>query len=98
MLKDTQYTPLEIKQGLKRNEYRAFEQFYDDYAAALYGVICRLVQNEQIAGVLLDEAFLEFHHSIRGYDRGTCTAFTWALRICQSKAKRFMDDSRLTSQ
>lgn len=89
MLKKTRYTPAELIEGLRRNEQNAFEECYDLYAAALYGVICRTVPDEQAAGILLREVFLEFHKNIWQYESGSCSIFTWMMRICRNKASVF---------
>lgn len=86
MLENTQYAPVELIAGLKRNEQRAFEEFYSLYAAALFGIIYRIVPDDQAAGRLLEESFLEFHKNILDFDPDSCTAFTCIMRICIRKA------------
>ncbi|WP_221392768.1 RNA polymerase sigma factor [Dyadobacter sp. NIV53] len=86
MLKNRIYSQDELAVALKCNDINAFEYFYDRYAAALYGVILRIVHDEQATDLLFQESFLEVYENIRNHDSGKCTIFTWALSIFKRKA------------
>ncbi|MEM1119238.1 MAG: sigma-70 family RNA polymerase sigma factor [Bacteroidota bacterium] len=71
---------------LQRNDQRAIELLYNDYAAALYGVVFRIVLSEEIAQDVLQDAFVKIWKNGSMYDRSKGTLFTWVLNICRNKA------------
>lgn len=59
---------------------------YDNYASALFGVISRIVQEQEIAEDLLQEAFVKIWKNIRSYDKSKGRLFTWMLNIARNTA------------
>jgi len=44
---------------LKENNFSAWEALYKKYAAAMYGLICKLTDNKEIADAIMIDAFVE---------------------------------------
>jgi len=71
---------------LEREDDRAIEMLYDDYAAALYGVVFRIVLSEEVAQDVLQDAFVKIWKNARQYNCSKGTLFTWILNICRNTA------------
>lgn len=71
---------------LKQEDMKAFELLYDNYSAALYGVISRIVPAEEAAQDILQESFVKIWKSIAGYDSSKGRLFTWMLNIARNTA------------
>lgn len=59
---------------------------YDDYSAALFGVINRIVNEKEKAEEVLQDAFLRIWKSASSYDAERGRAFTWMLNIARNAA------------
>lgn len=70
---------------LNRNE-RAFSILYDAYSPALYGVILRLIPEEETAQDVLQEVFVKVYHNLPKYDADKGRLFTWLLLIARHMA------------
>jgi RNA polymerase sigma-70 factor (ECF subfamily) len=64
----------------------AYEHLYDNYSAALYGVIHRIILDEETASDVLQEAFVKIWNGIKSYDPTKGKLFTWMLNICRNMA------------
>jgi RNA polymerase sigma factor (sigma-70 family) len=72
---------------LKNQEEKAYSYLYDNYSEALYGIIFKIVDNEEDANDVLQEAFINIWRSISTYDpKKGGTLFTWILNIARNKA------------
>ncbi|SKB35241.1 RNA polymerase sigma factor [Daejeonella lutea] len=74
----------ELIQALRSRDSKGAEALYDMYSAALYGVIYRVVQHEEIAEDLLQEAFVKIWNSISSYDHSKGRLFTWMVNIARN--------------
>ena len=59
---------------------------YDHYSGALYGVIYRILQHEDIAEEALQDIFLKIWDRIDQYDASKGKLFTWMLNIARNHA------------
>ena len=59
---------------------------YDHYSKALYGIIYKIVNNEEIAQDLLQEAFLKIWKNIDTYDPFKGRLYTWLLNLTRNYA------------
>ncbi|MCE6992414.1 RNA polymerase sigma factor [Dyadobacter sp. CY323] len=80
------YTELELIQSLKRNDREAFEYLYDRYSSALYGIILRIVKDEERAADVMQDAFIKVWKSIGSYNSEKGTLFTWILNVVRNTA------------
>lgn len=76
----------ELVARLQRNDRTAYEYLYDNYSAALYGVIHRIVTNDETANDVLQEAFVKIWNGIKSYDSQKGKLFTWMLNISRNMA------------
>ena len=65
---------------------------YDQYAASLYGIVNRILDDDQIAEDVLQQTMLKIWKSIEGYDPGKASFFTWMSVIARNTA---LDQKRL---
>jgi RNA polymerase sigma-70 factor (ECF subfamily) len=71
-------------QLLKTKSQSAFAELYDKYAAGIYGVICKNVQNTNVAEQVLQEVFIKAWRNIDDYDASKKTLFIWLLNITRN--------------
>jgi RNA polymerase sigma factor (sigma-70 family) len=76
----------ELVQLLKDRNQNAVGILYDNYASALYGVILRIVQNEEIAEDVLQDAFVKIWNSFPQYDSSKGKLFTWIVNLARNLA------------
>ena len=65
---------------------------YDHYANSLYGVVRRILGDDQLAEDALQKTMLKIWQSIDSYDAGRATFFTWISVIARNTA---LDQKRL---
>lgn len=64
----------------------AYNALYDNYSAALYGVITRIVPAEEIAEDILQDVFVKIWKSISTYDKSKGRLYTWMLNIARNSS------------
>jgi len=69
---------------LQSKSREAFSLLYDNYNEALFGIICRMVDNRPAAEELLQDSFVKIWKNIHLYDAGKGTLFTWMLNITRN--------------
>lgn len=67
--------------NLRSGNPEAFKTLYNQYAAAIYGVVRRKVANEQAAEIILEKVFIDVFTSIALYDETKFKIFTWLHQI-----------------
>lgn len=76
----------ELVSQLKRNDRSAFEYLYDHYSPALYGIILKIVKDEERAADVLQDSFLKIWRNIDKYWPEKGTLFTWMLNVARNTA------------
>ncbi|MGI4875758.1 MAG: RNA polymerase sigma factor [Janthinobacterium lividum] len=71
---------------LQGRDQSAMTEFYDRYSAALYGVIQRIVKDEDEAADVLQEALVKIWHAMASYDATKGRLFTWVVNISRNLA------------
>jgi RNA polymerase sigma factor (sigma-70 family) len=71
---------------LRAKDKSALEFLYDNYSGALYGVIFRVLKNEDIAEEVLQDVFLKIWDRFEQYDSTKGKLFTWMLNIARNQA------------
>lgn len=71
---------------LKNRDTSALDYLYDHYSEALYGIIYRTTNHEEIAEETLHDVFIRIWEQIDQYDASKGTLFTWMYRIARNKA------------
>ena len=69
---------------LKDQDQEAFSYLYDNYSAALNGIIYRMVEDRELAEDILQEAFVKIWNNFSAYDSGKGGLFTWMLNITRN--------------
>ncbi|MCR9064266.1 MAG: sigma-70 family RNA polymerase sigma factor [Cytophagales bacterium] len=82
--KTNRYSEEELVTLLKKNQQSAFEYLYDNYSSALFGVISRVIPDEEKAADLLQEVFLKIWKKIGDYNTDRGRLFTWMMNIARN--------------
>ena len=80
----TKYSEEELVTLLRTQDQSAFSYLYDNYAAALNGIITRMVDDTQLAEDILQEAFLKIWNNFKQYDTSKGRLFTWMINITRN--------------
>lgn len=83
--------------GLRRQDQKVFSELYDAYSSALFGVVLRIVQSQELAEQVLQDTFVKIWRSGAGYDPSRGRLYTWMLNIARNTAidaTRLMDFQR----
>lgn len=80
------YTEAELVSRLKQKDQQAFSYLYDNYAASLNGVAYKMLQKQELAEDILQEAFVKIWNNITMYDESKGRLFTWMLNITRNLA------------
>ncbi len=62
----------------------AFSYLYDHYSAALFGIVSRIVPEEEAAQDILQESFLKIWNHFGSYDPAKGRLFTWMVNIARN--------------
>ncbi len=79
-------TEEQIVAALKNKNREAVGILYDKYSALLYGIIARIVKNEETAEDLLQEVFVKVWKNIESYDPAKAKLVTWMGNIARNLA------------
>ena len=71
---------------LKQQSREAFNYLYRNYAGVLYGVITKVVTDEQTAQDVLQDVFVKIWNNIGQYDAGKGRIYTWMINIARNAA------------
>ena len=80
------FTEPELIALLKCNNKEAFEYLYDHYSSALYGIILKIVKDEDKAADVMQDAFLKIWKHMGSYNSEKGTLFTWILNVARNTA------------
>lgn len=84
------HTDLELIELLKGNDQKAYNYLYDNYSAALYGMIKKMIGDRDEAGDILQEVFVKIWKNIDNYDGSKGRLFTWMINITRNTAIDFL--------
>ncbi|MGB3183423.1 MAG: sigma-70 family RNA polymerase sigma factor [Cyclobacteriaceae bacterium] len=71
---------------LKEKDKTALGYLYDNYAEALYGVIVRITNDDNLSEEVLQDAFMRIWERIDHYKEGRGTLFTWMMALTRNLA------------
>ena len=71
---------------IKARNKESLSFLYDHYSGAIYGIIRRIVQDEDVAEEVLQDAFLKFWNKIDQYDAKKGRLFTWMANVGRNLA------------
>lgn len=84
MLQVKKYSEDELVSLLQSKDAQAFNYLYDNYSAALFGVIYKMIEEKELAEDILQEAFVKIWNSFSNYDSTKGRLFTWMLNITRN--------------
>ena len=84
MLQVKKYSEDELVSLLQSKDAQAFNYLYDNYSAALYGIIYKMVEEKELAEDILQEAFVKIWNGFTNYDSTKGRLFTWMLNIARN--------------
>jgi len=64
----------------------AFDRLYNDYSGPLYGVVKRILRNDQVAEELLTDLFLKIWDNIGSFDESKGCLLSWMMKIARNHA------------
>jgi len=85
-LKKIKHTEEELVACLQSKDAKQFEIIYDYFSTALYGIINKILDNEEQAQDLLQEVFLKIWNNSSSYNPDKSRLFTWMLNISRNTA------------
>lgn len=80
------YSEEELVLLLKQQSRDAFTYLYNNYSAVLYGVVRKVVYDEQTAQDVLQEVFVKIWNNIDRFDAAKGRIYTWMLNIARNAA------------
>ncbi len=103
-MQDTiKYSEEELVLQLQNRNQQAFSYLYDNYAAALNGIIYRLVEDKELSEDILQEAFVKIWNNFSNYDTTKGRLFTWMLNLTRNltidtlRSKGYKKQSKILS-
>jgi RNA polymerase sigma-70 factor (ECF subfamily) len=78
------YSEEDLVQLLRSRDQSAFAYLYDNYSAALFGTIFKMLDDRELAEDVLQEAFVKIWNNFANYDRTKGRLFTWMLNITRN--------------
>ena len=81
-------TPIEkeIVGLLQKGDKQAITLLYENYADTLFGVILKVLNNEELAQDALQETFIKVWKKAKSYNADKAKLFTWLYRIAYNTA------------
>jgi len=80
------YSEEQLTERLRAQDADAFSYLYDNYSAALYGTLIRIVNDEEVAQDLLQETFVKIWRSYSSYNAEKGRLYTWMVNIARNLA------------
>lgn len=84
LAENKRYTEEELIVLLRDRDQQAFSYLYDNYAAALNGIIGRMIDETQLCEDILQEAFVKIWNNFVHYDSSKGRLFTWMINITRN--------------
>ncbi|MFT6880201.1 MAG: RNA polymerase sigma-70 factor (ECF subfamily) [Arcticibacterium sp.] len=69
---------------LKERSTAGFDILYQNYSNAIYGIIIRMLRDEDESQDMLQEVFLKIWNKIDSYDRNKGKLFTWMANLTRN--------------
>ncbi|MCH5598528.1 RNA polymerase sigma factor [Niabella ginsengisoli] len=80
------YTEQELVALLKQRDPNAFSYLYDNYAAALNGIVRNFISDDQLADSVLQDSFVKIWNQASTFDSIKGRLFTWMSSIVRNTA------------
>jgi RNA polymerase sigma factor (sigma-70 family) len=80
------YTEGELINLLLQKNRQGFDYLYRQYSGALYGIVCKVITDEQTAHDVLQEVFVKIWNNIDKFDPAKGRLYTWMLNLARNSA------------
>lgn len=70
---------------LQQNE-KGFNYLYDNYSAAIYGIITRVVSEKEYADEIIQDVFVKIWKNIAQFDSEKGRLYTWMINLARNTA------------
>lgn len=87
-----------LLQKIKSGDKLAFEQLYDKYSSAINGILFKILNDEEQASDVLQDAFVKVWTNINDYNSSKGSFFTWILNIARNRAIDLLRKKSSTSE
>ena len=84
MAETKKYSEQELIHLLQNRDQSAFAYLYDNYSAALFGIIYKMLEQRELAEDVLQEVFIKIWNNFSNYDSAKGRLFTWMLNITRN--------------
>ena len=91
------FNEAQLIERLRTGSDEAYAELYDRYSAMLYGVMLRIINDNEAAENLLQDTFVKIWYNIATYDASKGRLATWLLNIARNTAIDF-SRSKIFSQ
>ena len=81
--------------AIKKADQKAFELLYNKYAPVLMGLISRIVNDNNLAGEILQTSFLHTWNQINSFDANKSSLLMWLISIARNAAIDKVKSERL---
>jgi RNA polymerase sigma-70 factor (ECF subfamily) len=75
-----------LLQRVARGDSAAFDQLYTRWSPMLFGLVCKILNDQKEAEDALQDGFIHVWHKAASYDPGRSSPTTWAYMIFRNKA------------
>lgn len=82
----TKISEQDLLELLKTKTEKGFSVLYDNYSAALFGVVNKIVRSEEIAADVTQDAFVKIWKNLENYNSVKGTIFTWMINVARNTA------------
>ncbi len=82
----TKISEQDLLELLQTKSEKSFSILYDNYSAAIFGVVNKIVRSEEIASDITQDSFVKIWKNLDNYSSTKGTIFTWMLNIARNTA------------
>lgn len=68
----------------RKKDSKAFELLYEKFSGALFGIIFRMTNDQELSNDLLQDCFIRIWKSLEIYDADKALFFIWSARIARN--------------
>ena len=90
MISKNKYSQEELIVLIGKGSQNAFAYLYDNYSQALFGVIFKIVNSQEDAEDILQQAFVKIWTNFKFYNVSKGRLYTWMLTISRNLALDFL--------
>lgn len=80
---------IDLVTHIQNGDESAFAELYDSYSAMLYGIITRIVSDQEDAANLLQDCFIKIWRNIESFDPSKGRFATWLINVARNTAIDF---------